>query len=105
MIGDLRARVGVYRALESPDDMGGFLTTWPLYKAVWASVKLLAPRQAFDNGRAEITAHYRVIIRFQDGFPERARLIWGERKLRVVAASDPDGRRERLHLICEEEIQ
>lgn len=105
MIGDLRTRVGVYHAVETPDDMGGVATSWPLLKAVWANVKLLAPRQSFGNGRAEITAHYRVIIRFEDGFPERARLMWDGHILRVIAASDPDGRRERLHLICEEEVQ
>ena len=31
--------------------------------------------------------------------------MWKGRMLRVVAASDPDTRGERLHLICEEEAQ
>lgn len=105
MTRDLRTRIGIYKAVTSPDGFGGATTSWPFWGAAWADVKMLAPRQSFDNGRAELTAHFRVVIRFRDGFPERARLIWGDHRLRVVAASDPDGRRERLHLICEEEQQ
>ncbi len=105
MIGRLRTRVGLYGALETPDDLGGVSTSWPLVTGLWASIRQLSPKQSFENGRAEIRAIYRVTIRHHKNFPERARLIWDERILRVVTASDPDGRRERLHLICEEEQQ
>ena len=105
MIAQLRTRVGIYHPVTTPDDLGGSVTTWPLWDAVWADIKMLSPRQTFDNGRAEVTVQYKVILRYRDGFPEGARLIWGERTLRVIAASDPDLRCERLHLICEEERQ
>lgn len=101
----LRTRIGIYRVQTTPDGLGGSTTTWPFWAAAWANIKMLSPRQSFDNGRAEISAHYRVVIRHRDNFPERARLIWGDHTLRVLATSDPDGRRERLHLICEEEQQ
>lgn len=105
MIGNMRTRVGVYQAQTTPDGFGGVVTTWPFWAMAWADIRILAPKQAFDNGRAEITTHYRIVIRYREGFPERARVIWGDRTLRVITASDPDMRRERLHLICEEEQQ
>lgn len=103
MIGQLRTRLGLYRAQVTPDDFGGVVTSWVLETGLWAKVtpKTVTERQA--NGRLAITQSYHVVIHFRDNFPERARLMWGERMLRVIAASDPDGRRERLHLICEEE--
>lgn len=105
MIGKLRTRVGIYKAQTAPDGFGGSVTTWPFWALAWAEIRMLAPKQAYDNGRAEITAHYRIIIRYREGFPERARVIWGDRTLRVITFSDPDMRRERLHLVCEEEQQ
>lgn len=105
MIGNLRTRVGIYHAVTAPDDLGGAVTTWPLLKAVWADIKLQTPRETSRQGRSALTVNYRVVMRFIDNFPERARLMWGGHTLRVVAASDPDGRRERLNLMCEEERQ
>ena len=58
-----------------------------------------------ENGRLKVTQSYRVTIRYNYNFPERARLMWGSRLLRVITSSDPDTRGERLHLICEEEKQ
>ena len=61
--------------------------------------------ERLENGRLSVTQTYLVAIRYRPSFPERARLMWRGRMLRVVAASDPDTRGERLHLICEEEAQ
>lgn len=105
MIGQLRSRVGLYHAVVTPDALGGAQTTWQLHRAAWADIRPAAPRSAYEQGRETITMSYRAVIRFEDNFPKRVRMMWGDRILRVLAASDPDGRRERLHLICEEERQ
>ena len=102
---ELRTRIGIYHPVVTDDAHGGSQTSWPFWGAAWASLKMLTPRESFDNGRAEISAHYKIKLRFRDDFPKRARLICGGQKLRVIAASDPDGRREYLHLICEGEWQ
>jgi SPP1 family predicted phage head-tail adaptor len=105
MIGDLRTRLGLYKPQVSADGFGGSVTSWVLNKAIWGAVEPKTLTETRKNGRLAVTQSYRVTIHFQDNFPERARLMWGERMLRVIAASDPDNRRERLHLICEEEQQ
>lgn len=105
MIGRLRTRLGLYTASEAPDALGGVLTTWTLHAQVWGQVEPKTLTDKLENGRLSITQSYRVTIRHRDDFPERARLLWGERTLRIITASDPDMRRERLHLICEEEQQ
>lgn len=105
MIGDLRTRLGIYVQNTTPDGFGGVQTTWILHGAAWAHIKPNTATEHAENGRTAITKTYLVTIRWQRDFPERARLLWGERTLRVLTASDPDLRRERLHLICEEEEQ
>lgn len=105
MIGDLRTRLGLYTPSVTVDEWGGHLTHWTFQKAFWAAVTPKTLTERSENGRLTVTQNYRVILHFQDDFPERARLMWGTRLLRVIAASDPDNRRERLHLICEEEQQ
>lgn len=105
MIGDLRTRLGLYTPIITADDLGGTTTQWTFQKAIWAAVTPKTNTERSENGRLAVTQSYKVVMHFQDGFPERARLMWGTRILRVIAASDPDNRRERLHLICEEEQQ
>lgn len=105
MIGQLRTRAAIHVPQLVADTMGGAATNWVQYKTVWAHVKPAQSAQRSENGRAGIKQNYLVIIRWQAGFPERARLHFGGHILRVISASDPDLRRERLHLICEEEAQ
>ena len=105
MIGQMRNRVGLYTAETVPDDLGGTVTRWVFERALWAGIRPKALSETRENGRLSVTQTYLVAIRYQPRFPERARLVWKGRILRVVAASDPDTRGERLHLICEEETQ
>ncbi|HFB54377.1 MAG TPA: head-tail adaptor protein [Hellea balneolensis] len=105
MIGNLRTRLSVHIPELVPDELGGSQINWVLFAQVWAHIKPSNLQERTENGRTAITQTYRVTIRWQRDFPERARLIWGARILRVLSASDPDTRKERLHLICEEEQQ
>ena len=105
MIGDLRTRLGIYEAVELSDAFGGSATSWPFWGACWGDIKTLSTQEFPANGRVEISLTYKITIRFRENFPERARIMHGDTLLRVITASDPDGRRERLHLMCEEERQ
>jgi SPP1 family predicted phage head-tail adaptor len=105
MIGRLRTRLGLYTPSVVADDLGGTVTTWAFQRKLWAAIQPKTISEVRENGRLAVTQSYRVVIRYDPYFPERARLIWGSRILRVIAASDPDTRGERLHLICEEEHQ
>lgn len=105
MIGQLRHRVGLYAPSVITDDLGGTITQWSFQRAVWAAVEPKSISETREKGRLVVTQTYRITIRHRDDFPSRARLMWRGRTLRVIAASDPDTRRERLHLICEEGVR
>lgn len=103
MIGDLRVRLGLYVPVDKPDDIGGVKTVWEFLRAFWAKVEPRTVSETRETGQLVVTQSYRVTLRYRADFPERSKLIWGHRKLRVITYSDPDNRQERLHLICEEE--
>ena len=105
MIGQLRTRLGLYVPVETPDEHGGVNIRWVFKRLIWGAIEPRNLTETRENGRLAVTQSYRVTIRYRTDFPERARLMWGSRLLRVIAASDPDMRGERLHLICEEEQQ
>lgn len=105
MIGQLRSRLGLYAPSVVTDDIGGTITTWTFQRVIWGAVEPRSISETRENGKLSVIQTYRVTIRHMADFPERARLMWRGRTLRVVASSDPDTRGERLHLICEEEKQ
>lgn len=105
MIGQLRHRIGVYAPSVVADDVGGTITRWNFQRALWGAVEPKSISETRENGRLNVTQTYRITIRHRDDFPLRARIVWRGRTLRVVASSDPDTRRERLHLMCEEDIR
>jgi len=103
MIGDLRIRLGLYVPKDTPDELGGAKIEWEFSRAFWGRVEPRTLTETRENGQLVVTQSYRVTLRYRADFPEEAKLIWGHRILRVLARSDPDNRRERLHLICEED--
>ena len=100
MIDRLRERVGLYRANEVPDAQGGHARDWQLAFAAWAGVEPLGTATEPESGRD--LRRYRVTLRHRTDIPDPARIRWRGRTLAVRASDDPDLRRERLHLICED---
>jgi len=101
----MRHRVGLYTPDITADEFGGAVTSWTFVRAMWAGIQPKSLSETRENGKLSVTQSYLITIRYQPSFPERARLMWQGRILRVIVASDPDARGERLHLICEEESQ
>jgi len=103
MIGQFKHRLGIYVPETVPDVMGGQAVGWVFYAKCWAGIKTLSPRRRSEDGRDVVMGVYKITTRYRTNFPVKARLLWGDRTLKIITASDPDGRRERLHLICDEE--
>ena len=99
MIGQLRERVGLYRAQTEPDGLGGERRTWRFAFAAWAGLEPLAPVET-ETGR--VLRRFRCTLRHRTDIPQPARLVWRGETFSVLAHSDPDVRGERLHLILQE---
>lgn len=105
MIGQLRTPLGLYMAEETPDGRGGVETLWVFHSRIWAHIDPRLSREIDRNGRRTVNQTYQVTTRYRYDLPERLRIVWNDRILRVINFSDPDNRGERLHFICEEEQQ
>lgn len=105
MIGRLRHRLGLYAPSHVADDLGGTITSWNFQRVIWGAVEPRAISERREDGRLTVSQTYRVTVRYTPDFPALARLMWRGQTLRVIAASDPDARGERLHLICEETLR
>lgn len=105
MIGQLRTPLGLYAAEETSDGRGGVETSWLFHSRMWAHIEPRLSRETDRNGRRTVSQSFLVTTRYRYDLPERLRIIWGERILRVINFSDPDNRSERLHFVCEEEQQ
>lgn len=102
-IGGLRRRVAIERPDEAPDGAGGRLVGWLAAGHAWAEIAPAGANEAAVAGRLDGVATHRVTIRHRADVGGGWRLVAGARVLRVLAAFDPDERRRRLILICEEE--
>lgn len=101
----MRHRVGLYVPSRIADDIGGTVESWAFERALWAAVEPRSLSEARSHGRLSVVQTFRITIRYRADFPRQARLVWRGRTLRVLAASDPDTRGERLHLVCEEVVR
>lgn len=102
-IGALRRRVALERPDDAPDGAGGRVLGFAAMGSAWAEIAPARAVEAVVAGRFDGVVTHRVTIRFRADVGGGWRLVLGERVLRVLAAFDPDERRRRLTLLCEEE--
>ncbi len=99
---DLRSRLVLWLPQEAPDGFGGVRTTYAAGPALWARVTPLRSAGTPDTSVSGQLVIHRVEIRWRDGIGTGHRIGLGARRLAVRAAFDPDERRRRLVLLCEE---
>lgn len=101
-LGAMRHRVTLQRPERVADEIGGAAIAWSDEGEAWGAIEALsgAEAAAFDAGRA--VSSFRVTIHRRADARPGWRLLWGERRLRIVSATD-DGA-PMLSLICEEEF-
>jgi len=101
--GLLRHRIEIQTRAPDVDALGQPIDDWQTAATVWASVEDLRGREFFEARQAnvsEVTA--RVVIRHRPDVAPAQRLVHGARRFNVIGILDPDGRRRRLELMCEE---
>ena|SRR5436305_1212602 len=100
--GELRHKVSIRRPTQVRNAKGGFDQTWPVVCEPWAKVEGIDGRESTMEHTLMGISVYRVTIRWRAGIlqSDQLRLSDGtETNIRSVA--DPDGRRERLVIICD----
>jgi len=102
MIGEMRLRMSLEAAVDTPDDSGAMTRSYAAVGALWAKLTPVSGAARFVADRQEQAVEWIAQIRWRSDVTNEMRLVAGDRQLRVKSAYDPDGRRRFLLCHCEE---
>lgn len=100
---NLRDQMQLQQPLETDDGSGGVSVSWISVASVWATIQLRSQREASVADHLDGIVTHRVRLRHREDVRGSWRIVLGARILRVLAVSDPDGRRRFVECLCEEE--
>jgi SPP1 family predicted phage head-tail adaptor len=102
--GELRDRLVLEQAVETPDGAGGVSRTYAAVATLWAALVPVAARGEVDADSLAADVTHRVVLRFRSDVTTRHRLRAGARIFRIVALRDQDGRGRFLEIDAEERV-
>lgn len=97
----MRARVKIEEPVRVADEIGGAAILWTARGDVWAAIEARSANEAPAFDAARSTSSYSVTIHRRDDVRAGWRIVWDERRFRIVGVSDDGAPRVMLH--CEEE--
>lgn len=100
--GRLRQRVDIMRAVKADNGKGGYVTTWSAIASnVPVEVLGLTGEEALrDKVLLGVRVH-RITLRYRSDLAPKDQLRYQGDDLNIRSAVDPDGRRERLVIIAD----
>ncbi len=101
--GELRRRLVLEVATETPDGAGGATRTWTPVESVFARVEPRRRRERVEHGRHVGLVTHRVTLRRSGSVARGTRFAEGATRYRVLAVEDFDPQRRFLVCLCEEE--
>jgi SPP1 family predicted phage head-tail adaptor len=101
-IRDLRHSAVLSQPVETPDDIGGFVTTFTPVGSVRIALKLLEASSAVVDDRQGQSLRFQIDLRWRSDMKASWRLGIGGRVLQVLTVADPDGRKRFLRCLVEE---
>lgn len=101
--GELDQRVELQKEVRTPDNMGGFTSSWVVQDEVWAHVRPLTGNEREQADRAQAEGGYKVIIRYRSDVTEAWRIRWvDEDRLMNIRFGEDGGKRAMyLPMNCE----
>ncbi len=99
----LRHRVTLLAPARADTGAGGVEESFAEAGAAWAAIAAKGAAESAEPGRLHTRQRHELTLRFRTDAAPGWRVRWAGRERRVTAAFDPDGRRARTILICEEE--
>lgn len=99
--GRLNLRFRIEQEARVANGQGGFTTSWSAVATVWGSKRPLRGDETVRESIIRSTAMARVTIRYRADVTTKHRLVEGATIWNIRSVDDPDGRRERLEMLCE----
>ncbi len=102
VIGELRTRATLESKSQASDGGGGFSESWSALATVWCAIEPLNGNEKPSADQIVSFSRARIRIRFRDDVTAALRLSVGSRIFAIENATDPDGKRRWLDLLCVE---
>lgn len=99
--GQLRERITIQQAVETPDGGGGSSVVWTDLATLWAEVRPLSGRERLQAQQIEASVDYRVTIRYRSDVDAGMRVVWGALTMNIRAVYNEDRKRKYLTLDAE----
>ena len=103
-IGDLRHRLALQSALETPDGGGGVTRAWAFVAEVWGAVHPLGGDESVEADGLKGRVSHEIWIRFRSGVTPEMRFALGARVFEIRAVMDAGERHRFLRCLAEERI-
>jgi len=103
--GALRRRAILQRIDLAEDSANGDTTAPTDIATVWAGITTSGGREFYEAKRLNPELTHQVELRYRTGIVAGMRLVVGDAVLRVIAPIDPDGRRRKLLVMCQELVE
>jgi len=101
--GLLRHRVAVERPVETPDGAGGTTIAWEPVATLWARLDPIGASERTVAAHLSAVATHKVTFRRRDDVTGGMRILYRDRRFRVLAVFDPDERGRYAIALTEEE--
>jgi head-tail adaptor len=101
--GALSQRITLQMPVDAPDGGGGAARTWQTISEIWAHIVPQAQDERRYAGHVATRNRYEVFVRRDGNVPLVARLLWGNRRLTILAVDTDPVCSDRLHIIAEQE--
>lgn len=103
-IGNMRHRITFQRPVTEKDILGGYTGEWVDVATTWAQISPISGKEYFNQVRETIVSH-RIYCRYRGGITPRMRIIFGERKFRILSVINWEERNQGLTIMCEELVE
>ena len=103
-IGALTERVQLQRKVTTNEAEGGEAALFTTFATVWARVRQLTARVAFEGDARGISVTHSVVLRYRGDLHPGDRIVYRDRVLDVLGAGDLNAGRNYLSCQCSERL-
>ncbi|PZU13813.1 MAG: hypothetical protein DI606_04405 [Sphingobium sp.] len=99
--GELNRRIFLQMPVRAPNGRGGFTKGWSAPRPVRAKMVMLKGDEALQHNLVRKRQVWRVTLRYWPDIDVECRATYRGEVLAITSCDDPDGKRERIEMICE----
>ncbi len=81
--GNLRHRIEIQQPVNTEDGQGGFVTTWTVFKTVWAEILPTSSNERLFAEKVEEMRTHKITIRYLEGISANMRIVYQGRIFQI----------------------